>query len=217
MSTRDLLIEIGTEELPPKSLLKLSNAFMENIKNSIDNADLHYSEIKPFASPRRLAVLITALDEKQPDKEIERRGPAISAAFGDDGCPSQAAIGFAKSCGVDVETLEKQETNKGAWLVFRNQQKGEATQSLITNFVSSALDKLPIPKRMRWGNLDAQFVRPVHWVVLLFGDEVINAEILCVSSGRETRGHRFHHPENIFITSPSEYEVLLESEGKVIA
>ena len=217
MSTRDLLIEIGTEELPPKSLLKLSNAFMEGIKSGIDSSDLHYKNIKPFASPRRLAILITALDERQPDKEIERRGPAINAAFGDDGCPTPAATGFAKSCGIEVEALEKLETDKGAWLVFRNLQKGQNTQSLITDIITNALDKLPIPKRMRWANLDAQFVRPVHWVVLLFGDEVINTEILCVKSGRETHGHRFHHPETIFIPAPAEYEALLESEGKVIA
>lgn len=217
MSTRDLLIEIGTEELPPKSLLKLSTAFMNGVKTSIDKAGLHYKEIKPFASPRRLSILISALDEKQSDKEVERRGPAVNAAFGDDGCATPAATGFAKSCGVEVEALEKQETDKGAWLVFRSQQKGQTTLSLIPDIVTNALDKLPIPKRMRWGNLDAQFVRPVHWIVLLFGDEVIDAEILTVKSGRETRGHRFHHPESIFITAPAEYEVLLESEGKVIA
>ncbi len=217
MSTRDLLIEIGTEELPPKSLLKLSTAFMNGVKTSIDKAGLHYKEIKPFASPRRLSIFISALDEKQPDKEVERRGPAVNAAFGDDGCATPAATGFAKSCGVEVEALEKQETDKGAWLVFRSHQKGQTTSSLIPDMVTNALDKLPIPKRMRWGNLDAQFVRPVHWLVLLFGDEVIDTEILTVKSGRETRGHRFHHPESIFITSPAEYEVLLESEGKVIA
>ncbi|MDH5191318.1 MAG: glycine--tRNA ligase subunit beta [Gammaproteobacteria bacterium] len=217
MSTRDLLIEIGTEELPPKSLLKLSTAFLEGIKTGIDKTGLKYQEIKPYASPRRLAVLITALDEKQPDKEVERRGPAVNAAFGDDGCPTPAASGFASSCGVQVDDLEKLETPKGAWLVFRSHQKGQSAQSLIPDIITNALDKLPIPKRMRWGNLDAQFVRPVHWAVLLFGDEIINTEILSVKSGRETRGHRFHHPEPIHITSPAEYEVLLESEGKVIA
>ena len=217
MNKRDLLIEIGTEELPPKALRKLSDAFMEGIQAGLKNAELGFETIKPYASPRRLAVVVTALDENQPDKNVERRGPALNAAFGDDGCPTPAATGFAKSCGVEVDGLERLETDKGAWLVFKSYQKGQNTSALIPGIVTNALDKLPIPKRMRWGNLDAQFVRPVHWAILLFGDEVINAEILSVKSGRESRGHRFHHPDNIYITSPSEYEVLLESEGRVIA
>lgn len=216
-NVKDLLIEIGTEELPPTALKKLSNAFYSGVKESLEKANLSFSEIKKFAAPRRLALVISALEIKQQDKNVERRGPAITAAFDEDGCPSKAAEGFAKSCGVKVEDLEKLETDKGAWLVFKTEQKGQATSDLIPDIVNKALDKLPIPKRMRWADLESQFVRPVHWAILLFGDKVINAEILSVKTGRETYGHRFHHPESITIPSPAEYEMLLETHGKVIA
>ena len=215
--TKDLLIEIGTEELPPTTLNKLSTAFYNGVKEGLEKADLSFSEIKKFAAPRRLALLISDLDVKQKDKNVERRGPAIAAAFNEDGCPSKAAEGFARSCGIKVEDLEKLETDKGAWLNFKTKQKGQKTKELIAEIVRTSLDKLPIAKRMRWADLDSQFVRPVHWLILLFGNDVINAEILSVKSGRETRGHRFHHPETITIPSPKEYEMLLETHGKVIA
>ncbi len=215
--TKDLLIEIGTEELPPTTLNKLSNAFYNGVKEGFEKADLSFSNIKKFAAPRRLALLVSDLDVKQKDKNIERRGPAIAAAFDEDGCPSKAAEGFARSCGVKVEELDKLETDKGAWLNFKSKQKGSATKELIADIVQNSLDKLPIAKRMRWADLDSQFVRPVHWLILLFGNDVIDAEILSVKSGRETRGHRFHHPDTITIPSPAEYEMLLETHGKVIA
>lgn len=213
----DLLVEIGTEELPPVTLGKLSHAFYNGVKEGLEKADLSFSAIKKFAAPRRLALLISDLDVAQQDKEVERRGPAIAASFDEDGCPSKAAEGFARSCGVKVEDLEKLETDKGAWLNFKSVQKGQQTAALIPAIIQTALDKLPIAKRMRWADLDAQFVRPVQWLVLLFGNDVIDAEILSVKSGRETRGHRFHHPDTITIPSPSEYEMLLETHGKVIA
>jgi len=215
--SKDLLIEIGTEELPPKALKKLSLAFLAGVKAGLEKADLSFASIKPFASPRRLALFISDLAEQTPHKTIERRGPAIQAAYGEDGCPTQAAIGFARSCGVEVEDLDKLETDKGSWLMYLSEQPGQATSHLIPDLVIAALEALPIPKRMRWGNLEAQFVRPVHWIVLLFGNEVIEAELLSVRAGRTTYGHRFHHPGAINIPAPSEYEVLLESEGKVIA
>ncbi|NOX91625.1 MAG: glycine--tRNA ligase subunit beta [Gammaproteobacteria bacterium] len=218
MNTRDLLIEIGTEELPPRALKKLSDAFGHGIVEGLKTADLAHGGVSLFASPRRLAVLVSDLVEKQADKKIERRGPALLAAFDDEGCPSRAAEGFARSCGVaSVADLERMETDKGAWLVYRAEQPGQSTVSLVPNLVTAALDKLPIPKRMRWADLDAQFVRPVQWLVLLFGDEVIDAEILCTKSGRETRGHRFHHPETMYIAEPAGYAPLLETEGRVIA
>lgn len=217
MSTKDLLIEIGTEELPPTALNKLSVAFYNGVKEGLEKADLSFTEIKKFAAPRRLALMISDLQVKQKDKAVEKRGPALSAAFDEDGCPSKAAQGFARSCGVTVEELDKLETDKGAWLNFKSTHKGQNTEELIPEIVQTALDKLPIPKRMRWADLDAQFVRPVHWLVLLFGNDVIDAEILSVKSGRETRGHRFHHPETIAIASAKEYEMLLETHGKVIA
>ena len=217
MSVKDLLIEIGTEELPPTTLNKLSAAFYSGVKEGLEKANLSFKEIKKFAAPRRLALVISDLEVQQKDKEVERRGPALAAAFDEEGCPSKAAEGFARSCGVKVEELEKLETDKGTWLNFKTVQKGAATKDLIADIVQASLDKLPIAKRMRWADLDAQFVRPVHWLILLFGHDVIDAEILSVKSGRETRGHRFHHPETITIPSPSEYEMLLETHGKVIA
>ena len=213
---RDLLIEIGTEELPPKALLRLSQAFSEAIQHSLVQVELGFTSLQSFATPRRLAVLVRELQTQQGDKNVERRGPALQAAFDEQGNPSKAAKGFAGSCGVDVSALEKLETDKGSWLVYRARVAGEAAATLIPAIINDALNKLPIPKRMRWADLDAQFVRPVHWVVLLFGDDVIDDEILSVKSGRETRGHRFLFNQAIYIPAPAEYEVLLESEGKVI-
>ncbi len=217
MSSRDLLIEIGTEELPPKALHSLSAAFLAGVKSGLEKADLSFSGIDKFASPRRLALRIYDLAESQPDKNIERKGPALQAAYDEDGCPTKAAQGFARSCGVEVEDLQKQETDKGTWLMFRSEQQGRPCSALVPAIINNALDKLPIPRRMRWGRLETQFVRPVHWIVLLFGDTVIEAEILGIRAGRETFGHRFHHPQAISIPSPADYEVLLESNGKVIA
>ena len=213
---RDLLIEIGTEELPPKALLRLAHAFQAAIQHSLMQAELGFSSMQCFATPRRLAVLLRELQTHQADKDVERRGPALQAAFDEQGNPSKAAVGFATSCGVEVSSLDKLETDKGSWLVYRARVSGEATASLIPAIVTDALNKLPIPKRMRWADLDAQFVRPVHWAVLLYGDDVIDAMILSVHSGRETRGHRFHYNQAIYLPAPTEYEVLLESEGKVI-
>ncbi len=218
MNTKnDLLIEIGTEELPPKALKKLSDAFTRGIIDSLNQAELSFGEVKPYASPRRLAVLIRSLDTTQSDKAVEKRGPAVTSAFDDDGNPTRATEGFARSCGVTPSDLETMETDKGAWLVFRSTQQGRATAELIPEMVQESLNKLPIPKRMRWGDLEAEFVRPVHWVVMLFGDDVIEAEILTVKSGRDTYGHRFHHPDPIFLGEPAAYAPILETTGHVIA
>ena len=214
---KDLLIELGTEELPPKALKGLSQAFCDNVSKSLQDADLGYDEIKSYATPRRLALVITQLDTTQPDKSVERRGPALQAAFDEDGCPTKAAQGFAKSCGVTVEELSKLETDKGAWLAYTIEEKGKHCRDLIPGIFQNALDKLPIPKRMHWGALDAMFVRPVHWAILLLGDEVINGNILSVTTSNRTRGHRFHNPETITINTASEYESVLEEQGKVIA
>ncbi|HHW77344.1 MAG TPA: glycine--tRNA ligase subunit beta [Xanthomonadaceae bacterium] len=214
---RDLLIEIGTEELPPKALFDLALAFEQGICDGLEKAGLPSSDIRRFATPRRLAVLIDHLPARQPDRRIERRGPALSAAFGPDGQPSKAAEGFARSCGVAVAELQRQETDKGAWLVHVSVEPGAATAELIPGIVEAALAGLPIPKRMRWGDRADEFVRPVHWVVLLFGDDVIPATIMGVQAGRETRGHRFHHPAPIRLTSPTDYARQLASEGRVIA
>lgn len=214
---RDLLIEIGTEELPPKALLKLSNAFTSGITEGLQKAELEFGAVESFATPRRLAVLIKELDEAQADKAVERRGPALTAAFDEDGNPTKATEGFARSSGTTVDQLEKFETDKGAWLVYRSTQAGQPTTALVPAILNDALHKLPIPKRMRWGDLNTEFVRPVHWVVLLFGDEVIDTEILSVTSGRDTYGHRFHHPAPIYLGEPAAYAPILETTGHVIA
>ncbi|MFC1773637.1 glycine--tRNA ligase subunit beta [Pseudomonadota bacterium] len=215
--TRDLLIEIGTEELPPKALRRLSLAFADEMAKGLDSASIEPEKIHVFATPRRLALLLKALPTAQSDRETTRRGPAVAAAFDDEGCATQAAIGFAKSCGVEVEELDQLETKKGSWLSFRAIEKGQPTAALIPDLVSRALAALPIPKRMRWGDRDDEFVRPVHWVVLLFGDEVIDATILGIKAGRSTHGHRFHHPEAIYLAEPEAYLPILETEGHVLA
>ena len=214
---RDLLIEIGTEELPPKALFDLALAFEKGIGEGLAKAGLPNDAIRRFATPRRLAVLIHRLPAQQPDRQSERRGPALSAAFGPDGKPTKAAEGFARSCGVSVAELQRLETDKGSWLIHVSTEAGAATADLIPGIVETALAGLPIPKRMRWGDRDEEFVRPVHWVVLLFGDDIIPASIMGVKTGRETRGHRFHRPEPIPLTAPSEYARQLAFEGKVIA
>ena len=215
--TRDLLIEIGTEELPPKALRRLSLAFADEMSKGLDSASLQPEKILVYATPRRLALMLKALPTAQSDRETTRRGPAVAAAFDDEGCATQAAIGFAKSCGVEVEELDQLETKKGSWLSFRAIEKGQPTAALIPDLVSQALAALPIPKRMRWGDRSDEFVRPVHWVVLLFGDEVIDATILGVKADRKTHGHRFHHPEAIYLAEPEAYQPILETEGHVLA
>ena len=214
---KDLLIELGTEELPPKALKGLAQAFCQNISKGLEDVNLNFAAIKSYATPRRLAVLVSQLTTTQPDKSVERRGPALQAAFDEEGCPTKAALGFAKSCGVTVEELSKLETDKGAWLAYTVEEKGKHCNELIPAIFQTALDRLPIPKRMHWGDLDAMFVRPVHWAVVLLGSEVIPCNILSVNTGNSTRGHRFHKPESFTISEPSEYETLLEEQGMVMA
>jgi len=215
-NTRDLLIELGTEELPPKALKKLIQAFESGIKQGLEKAELSFDSIRSYAAPRRMAVIVDGLQESQEDRIVERRGPAVAAAFDDDGNPTRAVQGFARSCGVEVEELGKLETDKGAWLVFKKEQVGAQATSLIPDILQQALNDLPIPKRMRWSDLPGEFVRPVHWLVLLFGDDVIPVDLLGVSSGRDSRGHRFHHPEAIRIQSAQTYAPQLETEGHVL-
>ncbi|ALG67733.1 glycine--tRNA ligase subunit beta [Beggiatoa leptomitoformis] len=215
-ATQDLLIEIGTEELPPKSLKNLSEAFLSGICEGLETQHIQYNMANPYATPRRLAVLVKGVAVQQPDIPIEKRGPALTAAYDKEGKPSKAAEGFARSCGVSFADLEKLETDKGAWLVYRTLQKGQATTELLNNIIHNALNALPIAKRMRWGNSDFAFVRPIHWVLILLGSQVIETEILGVKSGNTSRGHRFHHPDAITIHHADEYAKKLESDGFVI-
>ena len=216
MSNRDLLIEIGTEELPPKALLKLSRSFQQEIEKGLGKNNLAFSDTQSFATPRRLAVVVNALQEVQDDISVEKFGPAVKAAFDDEGNPTKAAEGFARSCGVTVKDLKEKDDGKVVKLYYANEQKGEATASLLPQIVSDALDALPIPKRMRWGSLRNEFVRPVHWVVLLFGSETVEADILGVHSGNQTRGHRFHMPGDITVNTPGDYEKALSESAYVI-
>jgi glycyl-tRNA synthetase beta chain len=214
---RDLLIEVGTEELPPRALRKLSEAFAKGLSAELTAKNLRHGNIQRFATPRRLAVLVRDLHANQPDQVLERRGPSLAAAYDQDGRPTKAAQGFARSCGVDLDALETRNTDQGAWLYYRSSRPGLPAGALLPAMVGTTLAKLPIPKRMRWGAGEAEFVRPVHWLVLLFGDEVLRTEILGVQTDRQTRGHRYHHPEPLTIGAPADYAALLENDGKVIA
>ncbi|NIR29724.1 MAG: glycine--tRNA ligase subunit beta [Gammaproteobacteria bacterium] len=214
---RDLLVEIGTEELPPKSLRELAEAFGRELASGCEAARLRHGDVAVYATPRRLSVVVQALATHQPERQVTRRGPALNAAFDARGNPTRAALGFARSCGVSLEHLERYRGKDGAWLVFRTTEVGQPASMLLPNIVRQALERLPIRRRMRWADLDVQFARPVHWVVLLFGDEVVEAQVLGVATGRETRGHRFHHPEPIAVETPTGYAKLLYSAGRVVA
>ena len=213
---KDLLFELGCEELPPKSLLKLSNALLSGIEAGLKEAELNYTSAHAYASPRRLAVIINGLNTSQPDKSVEKRGPAVQAAFAEDGTPSKAAQGFARGCGVTVDQLDRLKTDKGEWLAFNQEVKGLPTEQLIPGIILKSIQQLPIAKRMRWGSYATEFVRPVHWAVLLFGNAVITTEILGLTTSNQSQGHRFHAPETISIDQADQYVEKLKEQGKVI-
>ena len=215
--TRDLLIELGTEELPPKSLQSLSQAFVDGMQRRLAEAGLQAQSAQTFATPRRLAMRLSGLPERQADRRVEKRGPAVAAAFDAEGKPTRAAEGFARSCGVEVDALQRRKTDKGEWLYFEQLQPGRSLAELLPAMIESALADLPIPKRMRWGEREVEFVRPAHWLVLLLDDEVVPARILDLEAGRATRGHRFHAPEAIELANAGEYEQKLEQQGFVLA
>ncbi|WP_339801466.1 glycine--tRNA ligase subunit beta [uncultured Marinobacter sp.] len=217
MATQDFLVELGTEELPPKSLKTLSDAFTRGIVSGLESAGISFGSVEAFAAPRRLAVRIRKLEDAQPDKSVEKRGPAVQAAFDDAGNPTRALAGFATSVGVTPDQLDTLETDKGAWVVYRTVEKGRPTVELMPELVEQSLAGLPIPKRMRWGAHRIEFVRPVHWLVLMYGNSVIEAPVMGLTPGNETRGHRFHCPRNLIIPTPNDYEVVLKEEGHVIA
>jgi glycyl-tRNA synthetase beta chain len=215
----DFLVEIGTEELPPDDLQNLANAFADGLKGSLteNHIDFNHDQVKIFATPRRLAVLIPHVGTTQPDQLVERRGPAMAAALNADGTPTKAALGFAESCGVTFTELSTQETEKGKWLFFTRTVAGKQTIDLLPGFVEKSLAQLPIKKRMRWGQGDFSFVRPVHWILMLFGSKNVQANIYGVESSNYTFGHRIHHPQPIMITKPADYACELERVGSVIA
>ncbi|WP_025288885.1 glycine--tRNA ligase subunit beta [Bibersteinia trehalosi] len=217
MTTQNFLAEIGTEELPPKALKKLATAFAENVENELNQAGLSFDKVEWFAAPRRLAVKVLSLAESQPSKAVEKRGPAVSAAFDAEGKPTKAAEGWAKGCGITVEQAERIATEKGEWLVHRAVIEGQPTKNLLVGIIDKALAGLPIPKTMRWGDKSEQFVRPVHTVTLLFGADLIEGEILGVKSGRTIRGHRFLGEREFTIENADQYPQLLKDRGSVVA
>ncbi|OYQ69241.1 glycine--tRNA ligase subunit beta [Wohlfahrtiimonas chitiniclastica] len=216
MSTADLLIEIGTEELPPKFLNTLSNDFKGLIEAELQQAKLSFDACEVFAAPRRFGLLIKGLMDQQADYVNEKRGPAVSAGM-KDGEPTKALLGFARGCGVDVSELQTVATDKGEWFAYTETISGQKTVDLVPQMLLHALNKLPIAKRMRWESNEFEFVRPVRWIVLLYGNDVIETEIMGVTSGRTTRGHRFHSEGSLTINAPSDYEALLLNDGKVMA
>ncbi|WP_417445636.1 glycine--tRNA ligase subunit beta [Kangiella sp.] len=205
MSQHDLLFELGTEELPPKALKTLSDALRDNLAANLQSNDFSFDSIEKYAAPRRLALIIRNLENSQPDKNVERLGPAVAGAFNDDGSAKPAAVGFAKSCGVEVDQLDRIETDKGERLGYTIAQKGQPLSELIEDMLNSALKKLPIPKPMRWGDRSEQFIRPVHWAALLFGDQVLNATVLGVKTSNQSRGHRFMSPDWVTFNTADDY------------
>ncbi|TNE95212.1 MAG: glycine--tRNA ligase subunit beta [Gammaproteobacteria bacterium] len=217
MATQDFLVELGTEELPPKALKPLSDAFTQGIVKGLEEAGIEFGKVDAFAAPRRLAVRIRDLADAQPDKPVEKRGPAVKAAFDDAGNPTRALTGFATSLGVTPDQLDTLETDKGAWVVYRTVEQGKPTVELMPELVEQSLAALPIPKRMRWGAHRTEFVRPVHWAIMLFGNTVIDTPIIGLTPGNKTRGHRFHCPKSLIVPTPNDYEVVLRQEGYVVA
>ena len=217
MTTQNFLVEIGTEELPPKALKTLATSFANNVEAELNQAGLTFDKIEWFATPRRLAVKVLNLATQQPSKEIEKRGPAVSAAFDAEGKPTKAAEGWARGCGITVEQAERIATDKGEWLVHRAKIEGQPTKNLLNDIVANALAKLPIPKPMRWADKTVQFIRPVHTVTMLLGNELIEGEILGVASARTIRGHRFLGEKEFEIQHADQYPQLLREKGSVVA
>ncbi|UJF19321.1 glycine--tRNA ligase subunit beta [Vibrio sp. SS-MA-C1-2] len=214
---KNFLIELGTEELPPKSLRTLAEAFAANFTAGLDSANVEYGDVKWYASPRRLAIKIADLAEGQADKVVEKRGPAISAAFDAEGQPTKAALGWARGNGIDIADADRLKTDKGEWLLFKQEVKGKPVQDLVIDIAATALANLPIPKPMRWGDKETQFIRPVKTLTVLFGEQLIEGTILGVASDRVIRGHRFMGEPEFTIDSADQYPELLEQRGKVMA
>ncbi|OOE89980.1 glycine--tRNA ligase subunit beta [Salinivibrio sp. AR647] len=217
MATQNFLIELGTEELPPTALRTLAEAFASQFEAQLKDADLSHQGVTWYASPRRLALKVAALSDRQPDKVLEKRGPAVSAAFDADGNPTKAAMGWARGNGIDVSEAERLKTDKGEWLLYRQHVPGQAIDALLPVLADNALNKLPIPKPMRWGDKDTQFIRPVKTLVMLYGETLIEGTILGVASDRVIRGHRFMGEPNLTLAHADHYPERLEREGKVMA
>lgn len=217
IKTADFVVEVGTEELPPKALKSLMDAFANNLAALLDENRLEHGEVRACGTPRRLAVLVDKLARSQPDRQVELKGPPVSVAFDRDGVPKPAALAFARKCGVDVSELRRERNDKGEWLTCSSAEQGAPASQLLPAIVQQSLDKLPIPRRMRWGASDAEFVRPVHWLLMLHGQDVIEGEVLGIRAGNKTRGHRFHAPREFTVSSPKQYLSVLEKKAFVLA
>ncbi|MGG2140753.1 glycine--tRNA ligase subunit beta [Symbiopectobacterium sp. RP] len=217
MTDKTFLVEIGTEELPPKALRSLAESFAANFTTELDNAGLTHGDVSWFAAPRRLALKVAQLSAAQPDREVKKRGPAIAQAYDAEGKPTKAAEGWARGCGITVDQAERLTTDKGEWLLYRALLKGGSAQGLLADMVANALAKLPIPKLMHWGDKETQFVRPVHTVTMLLGDELIPGQVLGIESARTVRGHRFMGESEFTIDNADQYPSILLERGKVIA
>ncbi len=217
MSTNNLLIELGTAELPPKALRTLAQSFAEHFESELSKAELGFGTVRWLASPRRLALLISDVDSAQQDKQVEKRGPSVQAAFDADGNPTKAALGWARGNGITIEQAQRITTDKGEWLLHIANVRGKSVVELVPELTQAALARLPIPKPMRWGDSDAEFIRPVQTLTLMYGAEVIPATILGRSSDNKVQGHRFHSKGLLTLKHANEYEQLLENEGTVIA
>jgi glycyl-tRNA synthetase beta chain len=214
---RDFLVEVGTEELPPKALRELELAFAAGVRAGLTQGGLLHGDVQSWATPRRIAVLVKRLASRQPEQNLKRRGPPVGASFDANGQPTRAALAFAASCGVPIDSLQRLDEGKGLFLFFIGTKPGTDTVALLPGIVQTSLDALPVPKRMRWGAGEAEFVRPVHWLVMVYGRDVVPASVLGVPAGNLTRGHRFMAPKEIRITSPSGYARALRERGRVIA
>lgn len=217
MSEQNFLVELGTEELPPKALRSLGTAFADNLKQELIKADLSFANVHWYAAPRRLAVYVTNLADAQADKQVEKRGPAVQAAFDADGNPTKAALGWARGNGIDVSDAQRLTTDKGEWLLHIADIKGKTAAELLPGMVEYAVTHLPIPKAMRWGDKSTQFIRPVHTLTLLLGEQLLPATILGISSSRTVRGHRFMGEAEIALEHADQYLQILEDAGKVLA
>lgn len=217
MTDKTFLVEIGTEELPPKALRSLAESFAANFTTELDNAGLTHGDVSWFAAPRRLALKVAQLSAVQPDRQVQKRGPAIAQAYDAEGKPTKAAEGWARGCGITVDKAERLTTDKGEWLLYRALVKGGSAQGLLADMVANALAKLPIPKLMHWGDKETQFVRPVHTVTMLLGDELISGHVLGIESARTVRGHRFMGEPEFTIDNADQYPSILLERGKVIA
>ncbi|NSY34730.1 glycine--tRNA ligase subunit beta [Pseudoalteromonas sp. JC28] len=210
MSIENLLVEIGTEELPPKALRNLAESFAENTRQELEALELSHEGVSWYASPRRLGIQVKALQTQQADKVVEKRGPAIQAAFDADGNATKAALGWARGCGIDINDAERLETDKGTWLLHKAKVEGQQTLALLSDVINKALAKLPIPKPMRWGANKTQFIRPVHTVAALLGSQQVEGEVLGKAISNELQGHRFHHPERVRVEHADDSHAVLK-------